>query len=50
MSIDDNLKRRFYMGMARIEYWDTRTLDEKIDGMLYGRTALSRKPEGLISS
>lgn len=48
MSIDDELKRSFYMEMVRIERWDTRTLDEKIDGMLYERTALSRKPEELI--
>ncbi len=48
MGIEDDLKRRFYMEMARIERWDTRTLDEKIDGMLYERTALSRKPEELI--
>lgn len=48
MSIDDNLKRQFYMEMTRLEHWDTRTLDEKIDAMLYERTALSRKPEELI--
>src|SRR5690606_19317445 len=48
MSIDDEIKRKFYMEMARIEHWDTRTLDEKIDGMLYERTALSRKPDELI--
>lgn len=48
MSIDDNLKRQFYMEMTRLEHWDTRTLDEKIDAMLYERTALSRKPEKLI--
>lgn len=48
MSIDDELKRKFYMEMARMEHWDTRTLDEKIDGMLYERTALSQKPEELI--
>jgi len=48
MFIDDDLKRKFYMEMTRIEHWDTRTLDEKIDGMLYERTALSRKPEELI--
>lgn len=48
MFIDDQLKRSFYMEMARIEHWDTRTLDEKIDAMLYERTALSRKPEELI--
>ncbi|MCK9452068.1 MAG: PDDEXK nuclease domain-containing protein [Bacteroidales bacterium] len=48
MSIDDELKRSFYMEMTRIEHWDTRTLDKKIDSMLYERTALSQKPEELI--
>lgn len=48
MAIEDELKRKFYLEMARIEHWDTRTLDHKIDGMLYERTALSRKPEELI--
>lgn len=48
MSINDELKRKFYPEMARIEHWDTRTLDQKIDGMLYERTALSHKPEELI--
>jgi predicted nuclease of restriction endonuclease-like (RecB) superfamily len=36
------------MEMTRIERWDTRTLEQKIDAMLYERTALSRKPEELI--
>jgi predicted nuclease of restriction endonuclease-like (RecB) superfamily len=48
MFIEDELKRRFYLEMARIEHWDTRTLDQKIDAMLYERTALSRKPEEFI--
>jgi predicted nuclease of restriction endonuclease-like (RecB) superfamily len=48
MFIDDELKRSFYLEMARLEHWDTRTLDQKIDAMLYERTALSRKPEELI--
>jgi len=48
MFIDDTLKRSFYTEMTRIEHWDTRTLDSKIDSMLYERTALSRKPEELI--
>lgn len=46
--IDDPLKRDFYTEMCRIERWNTRTLDKKINGMLYERTALSRKPEKLI--
>lgn len=48
MFIEDDLKRSFYMQMIYLEHWDTRTLDEKINQMLYERTALSRKPEELI--
>ena len=48
MFIDDELKRKFYMEMARLENWDTRTLDQKIDSLFYERTALSRKPEEVI--
>lgn len=46
--IKDPLERQFYMEMCRIEHWDTRTLDAKIDSQLYERTAISRKPEKLI--
>ena len=46
--IKDSLERQFYMEMCRIEHWDTRTLDAKIDSQLYERTAISRKPEKLI--
>jgi predicted nuclease of restriction endonuclease-like (RecB) superfamily len=48
MSIDDPLKREFYMEMCRLEHWNTRTLDEKIDSQFYELTALSRKPEDII--
>jgi predicted nuclease of restriction endonuclease-like (RecB) superfamily len=48
MSFDDELKRSFYMEMTRLENWDTRTLDRKIDSLFYERTALSRKPEEVI--
>lgn len=30
--------------MCRVERWSTRTLEKKIGGMLYERTALSKKP------
>jgi len=46
--IADPLKRDFYAEMCRIEGWSTRLLAQKIDGMLYERTALSKKPEKLI--
>lgn len=46
--LDDELKRDFYAEMCRIERWSTRTLAKKIGGMLYERTALSKKPDKLI--
>ncbi len=36
------------MEMCRVEHWDTRTLDAKIDSQLFERTAISRKPEEVI--
>lgn len=46
--IEDPLKREFYAEMCRVERWSTRTLHERIDSMLYERTAISRKPEEVI--
>ena len=46
--LDDPLKRDFYAEMCRIERWNVRTLRSKIGGMLFERTALSRKPEELV--
>ena len=48
ISMDDYLKRNFYAEMCSIEGWSTRTLEKKINSMLYERTALSKKPEKLI--
>ncbi len=48
MAIKDPLECQFYMEMTRIEHWDTHTLDTKIDGQLYQRTAISRRPEAVI--
>ena len=47
--LDDPLKRDFYAEMCRIERWSTRMLEKKIGGMLFERTALSRKPEKLAA-
>jgi predicted nuclease of restriction endonuclease-like (RecB) superfamily len=46
--LDDPLKRDFYAEMCRIERWSTRMLQKKIEGMLFERTALSKKPDQLI--
>lgn len=47
LPLKDALQRQFYAEMCRVERWSVRTLRSKIDGMLYERTALSRKPAEL---
>lgn len=46
--LKDDLKRDFYAEMCRMERWSVRVLRQKIGGMLYERTALSKKPTVLI--
>src|SRR5262245_20649796 len=46
--LQDPLKRDFYAEMSRVEQWSVRALRQKMDGMLYERTALSKKPDALI--
>lgn len=48
VTIKDELRRDFYMQMARIERWSVRTLQKKMDGMLFERTAISRLPKETI--
>jgi predicted nuclease of restriction endonuclease-like (RecB) superfamily len=44
-----HLQRDFYAEMCRLERWSVRLLRQKIGGMLYERTALSKKPEKLAA-
>lgn len=48
LSVSNPLGREFYAEMCRLEGWSVRTLRQKIGGMLFERTALSKKPEHLI--
>jgi predicted nuclease of restriction endonuclease-like (RecB) superfamily len=50
LPIKDPLARDFYAEMCRIERWDVRTLRRKVGGMLYQRTALSKKPKEVVSA
>ena len=50
IAIDDELKRTFYIEMCRTEKWSTRLLQERINSMLYERTAISKKPEETIKN
>src|SRR5262249_15521538 len=47
LPLKDPLKRDFYAEMCRVERWSVRALRDKIGGMLFERTALSRKPAKL---
>lgn len=48
MFMDDSLKREFYIEMCKMDKWSVRTLRERIDSMLFERTAISKKPEETI--
>jgi predicted nuclease of restriction endonuclease-like (RecB) superfamily len=47
LPLKNELKREFYAEMCRVERWSVRTLRQKIGGMLFERTALSKKPAKL---
>jgi len=47
LPVKNALAREFYTEMCRLERWSVRTLRNKIDSMLFERTALSTKPEEL---
>ena len=48
MYLKEEIRREFYIEMAKLENWNTRTLNKKIDSMLFERTAISKKPDELI--
>lgn len=47
LPLKEPLQREYYAEMRRAQRWSVRTLREKIGGMLYECTALSRKPAEL---
>jgi len=48
LPLNKPFQRDFYAEMCRIEGWSVRTLQQRIDSMLYERTALSKQPDALI--
>lgn len=48
LTLDDPLKRSFYIELCRTERWSTRTLQAKIAGMLYERTAIAKRPDAVV--
>lgn len=49
MYIDDPIKRDFYIELCRLEGWSTRQLQERLNSLLFERTAISKKPEATIA-
>jgi len=48
LPLKDPLARDFYAQMCSIDGWSVRTLRERVDAMLFERTALSKQPDELI--
>lgn len=48
--IENELQREFYLEIARIERWSVRETRDKINSMLFERTAISKKPEEVIKT
>ncbi|KGS54501.1 hypothetical protein X961_6156 [Burkholderia pseudomallei MSHR5613] len=48
MYVDDPLKRDFYIELCRLEHWSSRQLQERMQSMLFERSALSRQPDEVI--
>jgi len=46
--IKDSLKRDFYIEMCKMDNWSVRTLQGRIDSMLFERTAISKKGDETI--
>lgn len=50
LPFETQVQRDFYIAMCKTEHWSVRTLRERIDSMLYERTAISKKPEETIAN
>lgn len=50
MYLDAPLKRDFYAELCRLERWSSRQLNERIQSMLFERSALSRNPDDVVRS
>ena len=46
--LDDPLKRDFYIELCRLEGWSSRQLQERLQSLLFERSALSKQPEATI--
>ena len=47
-ALDDPIKRDFYTELCRLERWSVRQLQERMQSLLFERSAISKKPEETI--
>ena len=48
LGLKDTVQREFYSELCRVEQWSVRVLRDQMQGMLYERTAISRRPDDLV--
>ncbi len=48
IKIEDPTRRAFYIELCAQSRWSVRTLRERMDGVLFERTAIARQPDALI--
>ncbi|MDD2906154.1 MAG: PDDEXK nuclease domain-containing protein [Sulfurimonas sp.] len=49
LPLKDELQRDFYLQICQSQKWSVRTFRDRVNSMLYERTALSKKPDELIA-
>jgi predicted nuclease of restriction endonuclease-like (RecB) superfamily len=50
VKIEDEIKREFYISMCKNERWSVRTLKDRVNSMLFERTAISKNPDITIKN
>ena len=48
IKLDDEVKREFYIAMCKNDNWTVRTLRDRMNSLLFERTAISKMPETII--
>lgn len=48
LKVEDQIKREFYATMCSDARWSVRTLRERMDSMLYERTAIAKEPDAIL--
>ena len=50
IKLEDETKREFYISMCLSGRWSVRTLRERMDSMLFERTAISKQPDVIVQN